>query len=73
MNNVMIRDLTDTKELDATAMSKIAGGIFKKNGKIPGYKAPDVIYDDGINVQTTSPFSTNVEYDSPFTPIPNPA
>ncbi len=36
----------------------------------PGYKAPTVLLDDGVNIQTTDPSTTNVGYDSPFTPIP---
>lgn len=51
-------------------LKQIAGGRWKRNGVIPGYVAPTVIYDDGINIQTTDPATTNVEYDSPFTPIP---
>ncbi len=37
---------------------------------VPDYKEPTVIYDDGINIQTTDPSESNVGYDSPFTPIP---
>ena len=54
-------------------LSGVAGGRWKRNGVLPGYVAPTVIYDDGINIQTTDPSTTNVGYDSPFTPIPRPA
>jgi hypothetical protein len=33
------------------------------------YKEPKVISNDGLNIQTSSPFSSNVGFDSPFTPI----
>jgi hypothetical protein len=55
------------------ALAAVSGARWKRNGVIPGYVAPTVIYDDGINVQTTDPSTTNVGYDSPFTPIPRPA
>lgn len=54
-------------------LSGVAGARWKRNGVLPGYVAPEVIYDDGINIQTTDPSTTNVGYDSPFTPIPRPA
>ena len=37
---------------------------------VKDYKEPKVLLDDGINVQTTGLFHSNVGYDSPFTPIP---
>ncbi|NEX63320.1 hypothetical protein [Noviherbaspirillum galbum] len=70
MTSIVIHDLSLNKELDDHATSRIIGGRFKRNGVIPGYVAPEVIYDDGINVQTTDPLTSNVAYDSPFTPIP---
>ncbi|MFC3110210.1 hypothetical protein ACFQAT_26035 [Undibacterium arcticum] len=70
MSNILIHDMHDAKELDASSMAKVHGGIWKRNGVIPGYTAPTVLYDDGINVQTTDPKTSNVGYDSPFTPIP---
>lgn len=66
---VVIYNLLEPRELDAKSLAKIRGGIWKKNGVIPGYVAPTVLYDDGINVQTTDPSTSNVSYDSPFTPI----
>lgn len=50
-------------------LSAVSAGRFKRQGKIPGYTPPTVIYDDGINIQTTDPSTTNVGYDSPWTPI----
>jgi hypothetical protein len=69
MSNILIPDLHDTKELDAGSIAKVCGGIWKKNGVIPGYVAPTVYYDDVINVSTRDPSTGNVGYDSPFTPI----
>jgi len=69
MSTTVIHDLEATKEMDANSMAKIKGGRWKRNGVIPGYVAPTVLYDDGINVQTTDPSTSNVGYDSPFTPI----
>jgi hypothetical protein len=59
--------------LSAEEAADAAGGRFKRNGVFPWYTPPKVIYDDGINVQTTDPSTSNVAYDSPFTPIPRPA
>lgn len=69
MSNILINDLNDAVELDADAMAAVHGGRFKRNG-MPGYTPPTVIYDDGINILTTDPSTSNVAYDSPFTPIP---
>ena len=69
MSNILINDLNGAVDLDADAMVAVCGGRFKRNG-MPGYTAPTVIYDDGINVLTTDPSTSNVGYDSPFTPIP---
>jgi len=66
---IAIYNLLELRELDAKSLAKIRGGIWKKNGVIPGYVAPTVLYDDGINVRTTDPSTSNVSYDSPFTPI----
>ena len=38
-------------------------GIRKKNRVINGYRAPKVLYDDGIDVQTTDPMASNVALD----------
>ncbi len=54
-------------------LSQVSGGLWKKNGKIPGYRAPTVLFDDGMNILTTDPACSNIAYDSPFTPIPAPA
>jgi hypothetical protein len=69
MSNILISNLNGAVELDASAMGAVRGGLFKRNG-MPGYRVPTVISDDGINVQTTDPMTSNVAYDSPFTPIP---
>jgi hypothetical protein len=69
MSNIIINDLGHTVELDSSSMVAIHGGRFKRNG-MPGYTAPTVLYDDGINVLTTDPATSNIAYDSPFTPIP---
>ncbi len=53
-------------------MAEVHGALRKRND-MPGYKAPIALYDDGINVLTTDPLTSNVAYDSPFTPIPHPA
>ncbi|BDG04825.1 hypothetical protein [Anaeromyxobacter oryzae] len=54
-------------------LSAVSGGRFKRQGKIPGYVAPTVLFDDGMNILTTDPSTSNIAYDSPFTPIPAPA
>ena len=69
MSKIVIQDQKATTELDANSMAKIRGGRWKRNGVIPGYVAPTVLYDDGINILTTDPSTSNVVYDSPFTPI----
>lgn len=53
---------TNIVALTPDESSQVSGGIWKKNGVIPGYQAPTVIYDDGINVQTTDPLTSNVVY-----------
>jgi hypothetical protein len=73
MSRILINELTHANELDVSSMVAVRGGLFKRNGlgplSQPGYKAPTVISDDGINVQTTDPLTSNVAFDSPFTPI----
>ena len=69
MSNILINDLNKAIKLDASSMVAIRGGLFKRNG-MPGYKLPTVLFDDGINVLTTDPSTSNIAYDSPFTPIP---
>jgi hypothetical protein len=54
-------------------LEAVCGARWKRNGVIPGYVAPEVYSDDGINVSTSDPSCSNVGYDSPFTPIPRPA
>ncbi len=70
MSDILIHDLNASRTLDASSMTEIRGARWKRNGVIPGYTAPTVYYDDGINVHTSDPATSNVEYDSPFTPIP---
>ena len=53
-------DQSNVMQLDLEKCDQISGGLWKKNGVIPGYQAPTVLYDDGINVQTTDPSTTNV-------------
>jgi hypothetical protein len=53
-------DRTNVAPLTAEECNQVSGGIWKKNGVIPGYTAPTVLYDDGINVQTTDPLTSNV-------------
>ncbi len=65
--------MTEIRELSPEEADRVSGGLFKKQGRIPGYTAPTVISDDGINIQTSDPATSNVAYDSPFTPIPKPA
>lgn len=73
MSSIIIHELQNAVELQSTAMAKVRGGRWKRNGVIPGYEAPTVYYDDGINIHTSDPSTSNVGYDSPFTPIPKPA
>jgi hypothetical protein len=53
-------DRTNVTPLTAEERDQVSGGIWKKNGVIPGYTAPTVLYDDGINVLTTDPLTSNV-------------
>jgi len=53
-------DQSNVMQLDLEQCDQISGGLWKKNGVIPGYQASTVLYDDGINVQTTDPSTTNV-------------
>jgi hypothetical protein len=53
-------DRINVTPLTAEERDQVSGGIWKKNGVIPGYTAPTVLYDDGINIQTTDPSTTNV-------------
>jgi hypothetical protein len=62
--------VTTEAELSSADLDKVSGGDWKRNGVLPGYKAPTVLLDDGINIQTTGLGTSNVAYDSPFTPIP---
>jgi hypothetical protein len=60
-------------ELNVAKLDLVSGGDIRKGMMVPDYKEPKVLYDDGINIQTTGLFHGNMGYDSPFTPIPNPA
>ena len=53
-------DRAEVVGMSAAESEHVSGGIWKKNGVIPGYEAPTVLYDDGINVQTTDPLTSNV-------------
>jgi hypothetical protein len=77
----MIRknEKTALPSLHEDELSRVTGGLWKRNNPIspgsqvrgqPGYTPPTVISDDGLNILTTDPSTSNVGYDSPFTPIP---
>jgi hypothetical protein len=59
-----------TYELNFAELDLVSGGDLKEVHFRPDYKEPTVLLDDGINIQTTGLFHSNVGYDSPFTPIP---
>jgi hypothetical protein len=59
-----------TYELNTAELDLVSAGDLKESHFNPGYKEPKVLLDDGINIQTTGLFHSNVGYDSPFTPIP---
>jgi hypothetical protein len=59
-----------THELNTAELDLVSGGDLKEVHFRPDYKEPTVLLDDGINIQTTGLFHSNVGYDSPFTPIP---
>jgi|GraSoiStandDraft_41_1057321.scaffolds.fasta_scaffold105319_3 hypothetical protein len=65
---VQINDLPE-QALTPEQLNQVTGGRWKRNGVIPGYEPPTVLYDDGINILTTDPSTSNVVYDVPFTPI----
>jgi hypothetical protein len=66
---VQITDLPAPEQaLTPEQEKQIVGGRWKRNG-LPWYTAPKVYYDDGINVHTSDPSTSNVGYDSPLTPI----
>jgi len=54
-------DRTEVELLTPEQSEQVSGGRFKRNGVIPGYTAPTVYYDDGINIQTSDPSTTNVQ------------
>jgi hypothetical protein len=51
-----------TEELDIADLDRVNGGDLKEVHFNPGYKEPTVKYDDGINVQTSGLFHSNVIY-----------
>jgi len=51
---------SNVMQLNPEQCEQVSGGLWKRNGVIPGYQAPTVLSDDGINVQTTDPSTTNV-------------
>ncbi len=57
-------------ELSLDELAAASGGDIRREMIVKDYKEPKVLLDDGINVQTTGLFHSNVGYDSPFTPIP---
>jgi hypothetical protein len=62
--NPKLPQVLHTHELDL-----VSGGRFKRVLVQPDYVEPQVLYDDGINIHTTDPTTSNVAYDSPWTPI----
>lgn len=62
--------MNDARELSLVDLDRVSGGDIRKGMIVKDYKEPTVLYDDGINIRTSSPFHSNVGYDSPFTPIP---
>ena len=56
-------------ELSIAELDLVSGGDIRKEQVLKCYKEPTVISNDGLNIQTSSPFSSNVGFDSPFTPI----
>ena len=50
----MSKDEKHDGSLSQDELRQINGGRFKRNGVIPGYVVPTVLYDDGINILTTS-------------------
>jgi hypothetical protein len=63
---VGIRALSDHADLEG-----VSGGISNKNA-LSWFTPPTVIMNDGINVLTSNPSTSNVAYDSPLTWIPPP-
>jgi hypothetical protein len=57
-------------ELNDAELGLVSGGDIRKEQVIKCYKEPKVLMNDGLNIQTSSPFTSNVGFDSPFTPIP---
>ena len=57
-------------QLNDAERDLVSGGDIRKGQVLKGYQEPKVLLDDGINIQTTGLFHSNVGYDSPFTPIP---
>jgi hypothetical protein len=51
-----------TQELNIAELDRVNGGDLKEVHFNPGYKEPTVKYDDGINVQTSGLFHSNVVY-----------
>ena len=56
-------------ELSNAELDLVSGGDIRKEQVLKFYKEPKVISNDGLNIQTSSPFSSNVGFNSPFTPI----
>jgi hypothetical protein len=66
-------DTVQIRELSAEERERVSGALWNRANFYPWYTPPTVLYDDGINIRTTDPLTSNVAYDSPFTPIPHPA
>ena len=62
-----------TFALSSDEMNAVIGGNIIDSHINPLYTPPKVISDDGINVHTSGLSTSNVGFDSPFTPIPRPA
>ena len=57
-------------QLNDAELDRVSCGDIRKGQVLKSYQEPKVLLDDGINIQTTGLFHSNVGYDSPFTPIP---
>jgi hypothetical protein len=78
MSKILFNDLTNARELDASSMAAISGGLWNlwtpsgplSQSVYKTQKQPTGTSGDGINILSSDPTRSNVAYDSPFTPIP---
>jgi hypothetical protein len=57
---MIVQATSANRELSFEEIELVSGGRVNLQGLIPGYPAPTVIYDDGINILTTDPTTSNV-------------